>query len=96
MYLSIHGFLVDFDKDDSLKFELDLDLALHEELAQLIGHRCHHAMAERDWLLKSDRIAALLQDSESYCLGIWTCSSASQPERQIACNSVGFRQTGRA
>lgn len=33
MCLSIHGFLVDFDKDDSLKFELDLDLAFNEELA---------------------------------------------------------------
>jgi hypothetical protein len=46
MYLSIYGFLVDLDKDDSLKFELDLDLALNEEVAQLLGHRSLHAMTE--------------------------------------------------
>jgi hypothetical protein len=51
--------LVDLDKDDSLKFELDLDQALNEEVAQLLGHRSLHAMAEGDWLLRSDLIAAL-------------------------------------
>jgi hypothetical protein len=59
MYLEINGFLLDSSKDDSLKFKLQIDKLLNEQIVQLLGHRSLNAMAEGDWLLSSKQVASL-------------------------------------
>ncbi|WP_085726488.1 pyocin S6 family toxin immunity protein [Pseudomonas sp. R37(2017)] len=57
MHICISGFLLDTSEDDSLKFELDLDSSLNEEIATLLGHKSLNAMAEGEWLMSSEQIA---------------------------------------
>nr|WP_256577481.1 pyocin S6 family toxin immunity protein [Pseudomonas sp. R37(2017)] len=46
MYLCISGFLPDSSEDDSLKFELELDSSVNDEIVNLLGHKSLNAMAE--------------------------------------------------
>ncbi|WP_314917502.1 pyocin S6 family toxin immunity protein [Pseudomonas helleri] len=59
MYLCITGFLPDNPEDDSLKFELDLDSCVNEQVVQLLGHRSLSSMAEGEWPLTEEQITQI-------------------------------------
>ena len=63
MYVCITGFLPGNTEDDSLKFELDLDPSLNEQIAQIVGHRSLNAMSEGLWVLtdkQASQISSLI------------------------------------
>lgn len=57
--MCISGFLLDSSEDDSLKFELDLEKSLNNEIIQLLGHKSLNAMAECEWLLTAEQTAKI-------------------------------------
>ncbi|UVJ46429.1 pyocin S6 family toxin immunity protein [Pseudomonas sp. LS1212] len=59
MYLCITGFLPDNAEDDSLKYELDVDISFNDQIVQLLGHRSLNAMAEGLWPLTSEQVAQI-------------------------------------
>lgn len=59
MYLCITGFLPDNPEDDLLKFELDLDSCVNEQVVQLLGHRSLNSMAEGEWPLTEEQITQI-------------------------------------
>ncbi|MPQ69662.1 MULTISPECIES: pyocin S6 family toxin immunity protein [unclassified Pseudomonas] len=56
MYLCISGFLPDNADDDSLKFELDLDIRFNEKVMRLLGYENLNVMAEGEWLLSGEQL----------------------------------------
>ncbi len=63
MYLCITGFLPDSFKDNSLKYELDVDTAFNDQIVQLLGHKSLNEMASGEWLLTAEQaqqISALI------------------------------------
>ncbi|RRV07044.1 hypothetical protein EGJ27_14785 [Pseudomonas sp. v388] len=62
MHLCISGFLTDSD-DDSLRFELDLNQSLNEQVVRLLGHKNLNTLAECEWPLtveQAERLSALI------------------------------------
>lgn len=59
MYLCITGFMPDNDEDDSVKFELDIDPAYHEQVMRLLGYSTLNEMAEGLSELNSGQITAI-------------------------------------
>ena len=59
MHLYIFGFLPDGNEDDSLKYQLKIDITLNERILKLLGHKNLNAMAEGDWTLTSDQVTQL-------------------------------------
>ncbi len=66
MYLCISGFLRDSTEDDSLKFELDLNVSFNDQIVKLLGHKSLNEMASGEWLLTTEeaqQIALLVNQS---------------------------------
>lgn len=59
MHLYIFGFLPGSNEDDSLKYQLEIDIALNKQIVKLLGHKNINAMAEGDWTLTSDQATQL-------------------------------------
>jgi hypothetical protein len=63
MHLCISGFLIDSEKDDSIKFEFVPDNKFNDQIVQLLGHKDFYAMPAGEWLLaveQADQISELI------------------------------------
>ncbi|WP_434601798.1 hypothetical protein J3P91_22425 [Pseudomonas sp. Z4-7] len=63
MHLCISGFLIDSEKDDSIKFEFVPDKKFNDQIVQLLGHKDFYAMPAGEWLLaveQADQISELI------------------------------------
>jgi hypothetical protein len=56
MYPCISGFLEDSSEDESLKFELDLDESLIQDILPILGLQRINEMAAGEWLLSSEQV----------------------------------------
>jgi hypothetical protein len=55
-YPCISGFLADSSEDESLKFELDLDESLIQEILTILGLQSINEMAAGEWLLSNEQV----------------------------------------
>jgi hypothetical protein len=54
--MCITGFLPDSFEDSSLKYELDIDTSLNEQIVELLGHKSLNEMASGEWLLTAEQV----------------------------------------
>lgn len=59
MYLCISGFLPDDPEDNLIKFELDVDHSLNDQIVQTLGHKSINSMAEGEWQLTSEQVTQI-------------------------------------